>query len=60
MLNLSERIAAVRASKDSSLGVTEDEARSLMDEIIESDRDDADAMIAYDLLADRAVFGRAF
>jgi hypothetical protein len=34
MLNLSERIAAVRASKDSSLGVTEDEARSLMDEII--------------------------
>ena len=40
--------------------MTEDEARSIMDAIIESDRDDEPRLIAYDLLADRAVFGRAF
>jgi hypothetical protein len=56
------QIAAVLASTDPSLGLTDAQAADLkdQDQIIQSDACDDDSMRAYDLLAARLTFGRAF
>ena len=57
---MNSQIAAILASEDPSLGLSDDEASALKTRIIESDTDDLDAMRAFDLLAARLTFGRAF
>jgi hypothetical protein len=53
-------IAAVLGSESPTLDISADDAKQYMDAIMASDRDDAHAMTAYDLLHSRFTYGRAF
>jgi hypothetical protein len=57
---LRQTITEVLASKERDLGMTAKQARAICNAIIDADLADDDALRAYDLLADRDVFGRAF
>lgn len=53
-------IQTVSTATTPDLGITTDTAREWKNQIIESDRDDAPALTTYDLLAARALNGRAW
>lgn len=58
--DLRETINQVLASTERDLGMSAKAARAICDAIIDADLGDDDALLAYDRLADRDVFGRAF
>lgn len=60
LLALRERVNAVNACGSHDLGMTMREAGDLRDAIADADLHDIGALAAYDLLHNRAIFGRAW